>query len=132
MNDFHKAKSGEDRIMKKTRWALVLGGSKGLGFATVRKLGENGYSILAVHRDRKTDLTVLDKNFESLRAGGVVVHNFNADALNNQSRNELIAQIEKIIPAGEKISVLVHSIAKGHLKPMLAGKGDPLEGADLQ
>lgn len=132
MSNFEEGNNVEGKKTKKTRWALILGGSKGLGFATVQKLARHGYSILVVHRDRKTDLPELYKHFENLRAKGVTLHNFNADAINSQSRNELVNQIEKIIPGRQKISVLVHSIAKGHLKPMLTKKGEALEGTDLQ
>ena len=40
----------------KKYWALILGGSSGLGLATAKKLAKANYNILIVHRDRKSDL----------------------------------------------------------------------------
>ncbi|MGB6151202.1 MAG: SDR family NAD(P)-dependent oxidoreductase, partial [Pricia sp.] len=36
------------------QWALVLGGSSGLGVATAKKLAMHGFNIIIVHRDRKS------------------------------------------------------------------------------
>ena len=49
------------------KWALILGGSKGLGLATAKKLSEHGYSLVVIHRDRKTDMPAIEKIFESIR-----------------------------------------------------------------
>ena len=37
-------------------WALILGGSRGLGLASAKKLAKHGMNICIVHRDRKSDM----------------------------------------------------------------------------
>ncbi len=115
-----------------TSWALILGGSKGLGLATAKKLAEDGFGILIVHRDRKTDLEKIEADFEIIRSGQTPLRSFNSDAINPQSRKVIISDIKNNLPDGERIGVLVHSIAKGHLKPMVHQKDSVLEGTDLQ
>lgn len=132
MNILSEENKKEDLKANLTKWALILGGSKGLGLATAKKLARKGYGILIVHRDRKTDLNKIEEDFRQISSCGVALHSFNADAVNIQSRNEIIGLLKEVIPTREKISVLVHSIAKGHLKPMLTESGARLEGSDLQ
>lgn len=114
------------------KWALILGGSKGLGLASATKLARSGYNILVVHRDRKTDLPKIEESFQAIEQEDISFFSFNSDAVNSQSRNDIIESIEKLVPPEEKISVVIHSIAKGHLKPMISAKENVLEGTDLQ
>ena len=110
--------------MKKD-WTIILGGSNGLGLATAKKLARHGYHILVVHRDRRTHMDSIEKEFDEIRAQGVLFKAFNADALNSDKREDLLNEIKEFLPSDHKIKVLVHSIAKGNLKPMYAS-GQPL------
>ncbi len=114
------------------KWALILGGSSGLGLATAIKLAETGYNILVVHRDRKTAMPAIEEGFQTIREEGVRIINFNADALNSESRKDIIDQIKQSLSPNGKISVLIHSIAKGHLKPMVSDNTATLNVSDLQ
>lgn len=113
-------------------WVLVLGGSSGLGLATAKKLSKHGYNIIIIHRDRKSDLQEIESNFNEVTLGGCRCLNFNVDALNIEKRTMLIEEIKAEIGPKEKISVLVHSIAKGNLKPMHAKGGKELNHQDFQ
>ena len=124
--------SKSDQQGNATRWALILGGSSGLGLATAKKLGASGYSLIIVHRDRKTSLPDIEDHFDQIRSGGTQLISYNADAVLLEKRRELIGSIRNSIPSTDKIGVLVHSIAKGHLKPMRSDKEELLEGTDLQ
>ncbi|KQC29065.1 SDR family oxidoreductase [Flagellimonas eckloniae] len=104
-------------------WALILGGSSGLGLATAKKLAKEGFHILIVHRDRKSDLETIQKDFEEIAVKSIL-HSFNQDATNPVKRNELIQEVKELIGI-DKIRVLVHSIAKGNLKPM-QGESDKI------
>ena len=42
--------------MVNNQFALILGGTTGLGFASVKKLAAEGFNIIVVHRTRKADL----------------------------------------------------------------------------
>ena len=108
------------------KWALILGGSSGLGLASARKLAAHGMNICIVHRDRKSNLPNLDAIFTELRSGGSEVLSFNSDALTDETMNAVISALPK-----KSIKILLHSIAKGSVKSIGGKDGDSLSKADL-
>ncbi len=122
----------KDTLPPENKWALILGGSKGLGLATAKKLSKHGYSICIVHRDRKTDLPDIQKEFETLKTSPSGFLAFNIDAINAQKREEALFDIKKVLGENGRIKILVHSIAKGNLKPMLAADGRVLSTQDIE
>ena len=112
-------------------WALLLGGSSGLGLATAKKLGKEGYNLIIIHRDRRTDLTHIEKEFKEIELHGVECIRYNMDATNPEKQQQLSAQIAAILQE-KKIKVLVHSIAKGNLKPMDSNETSGLTNQDFQ
>lgn len=112
-------------------WALILGGSSGLGLATARKLAHHGMNIIIIHRDRKSELSDIEEAFEDIRNSDVRLESFNVDAIQKEKRESLIEEITKVLGDNGKIRTLVHSIAKGNLKPM-NGKDPVLENIDFQ
>ncbi len=117
---------------QKRAWALILGGSGGLGLASAKKLAIENYNIIIIHRDRKVDLEEITRHFEEITSSGVLLHHFNADALNTSKRSSLVAEIKSVLGSEQKIKVLVHSIAKGSLKPMNAINKTELSHQDFQ
>ncbi|SHK04952.1 SDR family oxidoreductase [Pseudozobellia thermophila] len=117
---------------KKDEWALILGGSSGLGLATAKKLALHGFPLIIVHRDRKSDLQSIEGEFDQIRSSGVRLRNFNIDVANSGKTKATIQEIKELIGADGAIKVLVHSIAKGSLKPMYAKEGSTLGIADFQ
>ena len=117
--------------IKPMQWCLILGASSGMGLATAKKMSEKGYGLLLVHRDRKSELPRIHAEFEGLKARGCPVHHFNQDAILDTNRLELVEKLQQLLPTKEKIKILVHSIAKGNLKPMNAEK-EGLGNADFQ
>jgi len=113
-------------------WALILGGSKGLGLASAIKLAQNGYHILVVHRDRNMDMKGIANDFMKITATGVLFKSYNQDAILKESRDKLTQKIKDFLPEGHKIKVLVHSIAKGNLKPMYSSNDKELSNQDFQ
>ena len=65
----------------KNYWALVLGGSAGLGLASAKKLALHGCNIIIIHRNRKSDEASIEKEFEQIKATGVELETFNEDAV---------------------------------------------------
>lgn len=113
-------------------WALILGGSSGLGLASARKLAKHGMNIIIVHRDRKAELPDIEEAFEDIiKNSDVRLESFNIDATNAEKREGIISEIFKILGPEGKIRSLVHSIAKGNLKPM-NGNEPTLENLDFQ
>ena len=110
---------------KKNKYAIIIGGSSGLGLATAHKLASEGFNLCIVYRDRKSNAATNEEAFEAMRAQGVNVQSFNKDAL----KQETIDQVLSLLPK-HSISVLVHSVAKGSLKPMTSETG-MLGKADL-
>ena len=56
---------------QKKEWALILGGSSGLGLATAKKLAAHGYNLFIVHRDRRADLQDIESDFKPITATGI-------------------------------------------------------------
>jgi enoyl-[acyl-carrier protein] reductase III len=107
-------------------WALILGGSSGLGLATAKKLAANGMNICIVHRDRKSNLDAFNKEIKEIESNNVVTKTFNKDALTTETIEEVLKSIKN-----KSIKVLVHSIAKGSVKPMYSENTETLSKQDF-
>ena len=112
-------------------WTLILGGSSGLGYASAKKLAKHGMNIIIIHRDRRSEIPDIEEAFDEIRASGVKFESFNADAVKKESRKDLMEKIKNILGEKGKIRTLLHSIAKGNLKPM-SGEDQILENLDFQ
>lgn len=111
-------------------YALVLGGSRGLGWATVHKLHSEGIPVIAVHRDFKKDLPAISRKFEGLARSKTPFHAIHKDAVRNV--DGILGELKKILGPGGSIRILVHSIARGNLKPMVGvGASDTLAPGDF-
>lgn len=116
---------------KSHEWALVLGGSSGLGYATAKKLAGHGYNLIIIHRDRKSDLQDIKNSFQEITLKGRILRSLNIDAANSEKRSAAIENLKEVLGASGKINVLVHSIAKGSLKAMHSERGDALNHQDF-
>ena len=47
----------------KKEWALILGGSSGLGLATAKKLAQHGMNICIVYRNSRSQLDQMKRDF---------------------------------------------------------------------
>ncbi len=112
-------------------WALILGGSSGLGYASAKKLAKHGMNIIIIHRDRRSEIPDIEEAFDEIRQSGVQFESFNADAVKKESREELVEKIKKVLGEKGRIRTLLHSIAKGNLKPMTSEE-NLLENIDFQ
>ena len=115
----------------KNYWALILGGSSGLGLATAKKLAIEGMNIFIVHRDRKSEFVEIEEHFNEIVSQGVGFLSFNSDALKPENRSQIISEIKKKLEPNGKIRVLIHSIAKGNLKPMISKNEPTLKNDDF-
>lgn len=114
----------------KNKWAVILGGSSGLGLATAKKLAQEGMHLCIVHRSRRSVLEGFDTAMADLISKGTKVLTFNVDAMNPEKRNAVIEAFLSDV-GKEECKVLVHSIAKGNLKPMHSTSESTLSQVDF-
>lgn len=105
---------------KNRGWALVLGASSGFGEACSRALAAAGWNIFGVHLDRKATLPHVEEIVAAIRAGGARAEFFNINAADEGKRAEVLAEIARTladVPKDTRVTVLLHSLAFGTLKP---------------
>lgn len=113
-------------------WAIILGGSSGLGLASARKLAAHGMHLCIIHRDPGVAMTTINPAFDSLRATGVKVLTFNADVTRPEKRSHILDTLQANIGDNGKIRCLLHSIARGTLKAMIPDTGTALSTDDFR
>ena len=109
-------------------WAVILGGSSGFGFAAVEKLARHGMNIAVLYREPSLSEKPLLTKFSNISAeNGVTILPYNANALTAETREKFIQEIkiEK-----HSVKLLLHSIARGNLKPLTGD--DALSAEDIQ
>lgn len=99
-------------------WALVLGGSSGLGFASALKLAQQGMNICLVHRNSRTEMPSIEASFDQIRNHGVQFLSFNVDVIRPEGRHLVITALKEKLGGTGRLRCLLHSIAKGNLKSM--------------
>lgn len=104
----------------KNLWAIIIGGSSGLGLASAKKLAGHGLNLFIIHRDRKSTLPQIKKEFEKIEALGVSCRSRNIDATSKSNIEKVCQEIANFFSPKDKIKTLVFSIAKGNLKPIVS------------
>lgn len=104
--------------MKKP-WAVILGASSGFGGAAARAFADDGYNIFGVHLDRRNTLPEVEKVIEYVKSTGQEALFINMNAVDAEKRAEAMAALKRYLEErGEKVKVLLHSLAFGALKPL--------------
>jgi enoyl-[acyl-carrier protein] reductase III len=116
----------------KNYWALILGGSSGLGLAAAHKLAAHGMNICIVHRNTRVEMDNIGLAFEDIKASGVQFISFNADVLSKEKRTDILLQLKQVMGEEGRIRCLLHSIARGNLKAMMTESGLALEAEDFR
>ena len=105
-------------------WALILGSSSGFGEAAARAFAAAGTNVFGVHLDRKSTLGHVDEIVEAIKETGVEVEFFNVNAADAEKRGEVVQHVaERLAESGEKVRVVLHSLAFGTLKPYIDPEG---------
>ena len=115
----------------KNYWALILGGSSGLGLATAKKLAAHGMNICIVHRNSRFQEAEITFEFNKIKAEGIQFMSFNMDAINPEKRQEIVLELQQNLGEKGEIRTLVHSIAKGNLKSMIEDNEPTLKNDDF-
>jgi enoyl-[acyl-carrier protein] reductase III len=106
-------------------WAVILGGSSGFGIAAVEKLATHGMNIAVLYRETAIAEKPLKEKFLKLaETCEVNIEPFNLNALDADGRNLFIEQFTAIAKK-HSIRLLMHSIARGNLKPLVLPDDDP-------
>lgn len=106
-------------------WAVILGASSGFGGASARALAKAGLNIFGIHLDRKATMPNIDAIIHDITATGRQAVFFNINAADSSKRTETIAAIKNTTGTGDRVKVLLHSLAFGTLKPIITQ--DPAE-----
>lgn len=107
----------------RSRWAVVLGASSGFGEACSIALARAGWNVFGVHLDRKATQANADRIVAEIAATGRKAEFFNVNAADDAKRAEVVAAIRQACgsePPESRVSVLLHSLAFGTLKPFFA------------
>lgn len=115
----------------KGKWAVILGGSSGLGLATAQKLAQEGMHICIVHRTRRSALGAFQDAFQEMQALDIQVQEHNIDGLKPEKRASFIEAFLQEIGKSQ-VKTLVHSIARGNLKPMYSENEATLSHQDFE
>lgn len=112
------------------KWALILGGSSGLGLAAAKKLAKHGMNVCIVHRDSKQAMADIQYHFDEIQRTGNQFLSYNVDATNPEKREGVIRDLKTALGTGS-IDFLIHSIAKGNLKAMADAQQEELQKEDF-
>ena len=115
----------------KNYWALILGGSSGLGLATAKKLAKHGMNICIIHRNSRTQEDTINAEFDIIKAEGIQFKSYNLDAFKPEKREQVISELKALFSLEGRIRTLVHSVAKGNLKPMISEDKPTLKNDDF-
>ncbi|HZY37532.1 MAG TPA: SDR family oxidoreductase [Mucilaginibacter sp.] len=117
----------EKNLQFRGLWAVILGGSGGLGFASVEKLAEHGMNIAVLYREPSVAEKPLKKRFDEIAAkNSTEIFASNINALDNKGRQQFVKTFSEKAPQGG-VKLLLHSIARGNLKPLTIKEGNEID-----
>lgn len=104
-------------------WAIILGGSSGFGFASVEKLARHGMNIALLYRETATAEKSLKVKLSGIaEANSITILPYNINALEVSGRENFAEQFAASAPK-HSVKLLLHSIARGNLKPIASKNG---------
>ncbi len=116
----------------KKYFALILGGSSGMGLAAAKKLAAAGMNLYIVYRDPRIIEKPFLESIELLKASTAVqIHTLNANALQKESIDTICKELSNIVQTGYTIRLLLHTVSRGNLK-LLSPGDQQLSLEDLQ
>ena len=99
-------------------WAVILGGSSGFGFAAVEKLVKHGMNVAVLYRENASSEKILKERFAVMADEySVTILPYNINALETTGRLQFIQEFAEHAKPGS-VKLLLHSIARGNLKPL--------------
>jgi enoyl-[acyl-carrier protein] reductase III len=117
-------------------WAVILGGSSGFGLAAIEKLSLHGMNIAVLYRETSAAEKLLKQKFIKIaEANSTTILPYNINALDSAGRDSFINEFSAIADK-HSVKLLLHSIARGNLKPLtikasLTGDGAVDDGHNI-
>ena len=102
-------------------WAIVLGGSSGIGLAITKRLAKMGFSLVVVYREPKSQTARFGLELDRFREQGTQILEFKLDAASPAGCERVVTALLED-GAHRKVSVVIHSLARGNLKPLRVQK----------
>ena len=116
----------------KNEWGIILGASSGMGLATAKKLAQEGLNLCLVYRARRSDMESIESAFKSIvSAHNIKLIHFNKDIVKPENREAILDELAENLEISGKVKCLIHSIAKGNLKPMISDGQRELQNDDF-
>lgn len=112
-------------------WTVILGGSSGLGLASAKKLASEGMNICILHRSSRAEMESINKEFSAIKNENIKFLSLNKDVLNLEHQQDILTELKNVLGSEGKIRCLLHSIAKGNLKPMIGDENESLSADDF-
>lgn len=118
-------------------WVVILGASSGFGAAAARAFAAEGFGVFGAHLDRRGAMPQVEALIAELAAHGVPVVFHNANAAGDEDRAAGLDKLRAAMGDGDRVRVLLHSLAFGTLRPLIGGAdgadggGDPLTRRQL-
>lgn len=103
-------------------WALVLGASSGFGASTCSHFAKAGMNVVGVHLDRRGTIENAHQLVSQIQAMGREAWFYNVNAADPAKRAFVLTDVRRRLSErgqGEKLRVLVHSLAFGALKQFI-------------
>jgi enoyl-[acyl-carrier protein] reductase III len=122
-------RTSESDGIRLSGFGLVLGASSGFGAAASLALARAGLDVFGVHLDRKATIGNVQRLVAGIRALGRDARFFNVNAADAEARARTADEIQRVLEArgdGGRVRVLLHSLAFGSLRPLVA---DPAKDA---
>jgi enoyl-[acyl-carrier protein] reductase III len=102
-------------------WGIILGGSSGFGLAAVEKLASHGMNIAVLYRETSVAERSIQEKFSTIAASSnVIIDTYNINALDAGSRQSFLQQFAARAGRKHSVRLLLHSIARGNLKPLVS------------
>jgi enoyl-[acyl-carrier protein] reductase III len=115
-------------------WGIILGGSSGFGFAALEKLASQGMNIAVLYRETAAAERSLQKTLTRIASEQqVTILSHNMNALDEAARHSFIREFSAKVGKQPVVRLLLHSIARGNLKPLLTEEpGSVLSKDDIE
>ena len=105
-------------LLRLNGWALILGASSGFGEAAALTLAKAGMNIAGIHLDRRAGLAHVAEIKSEIEKEGRQAIFFNINAADEKKREKTLESLQEVLRDQEaKVSVLMHSLAFGTLRP---------------